>query len=113
MEQKLIELNEFESEIIACITAQNPRIRPLIQELHPIRREFTGAGSYTNFRCRSEGGKAWHLVIEGLIEVKSAPYGLQAAIFFKGSEVDFLEIFTIGTESWDGDHEGFTIMPTT
>lgn len=49
-----IEPNEFELAILDRITAQRPSLLAYMKNLHVLSREFTGVGSYTNFKCEDQ-----------------------------------------------------------
>lgn len=49
MQPGQITLNDFELAILERLSQDEPSIGPYIAELHVLSREFTGAGSYTNF----------------------------------------------------------------
>ena len=42
--------NDFETAILERIALDNPSLREHFGRLHVLSREFTGVGSYTNFR---------------------------------------------------------------
>ena len=42
--------NDFETAILERIALNNPSLREHFSRLHVLSREFTGVGSYTNFR---------------------------------------------------------------
>ena len=79
---------------------------------HVLSREFTGVGSYTNFRCDEVvPGASAPLGIDEPIQMPGVKNGLDAILFFEGGKVKFLEIVTFGSEPWDGVIDGFSILP--
>lgn len=42
--------NEFENAILERLASKTEALRPLLARLHVLSREFTGVGSFTNFK---------------------------------------------------------------
>lgn len=108
MRPEQVELNEFEIAILRRIADKHPAIEPFIRGLHVLSREYTGAGSYTQFQCEAPG-PVGHLDLNALISMPSVPNGMGAALHCKAGQPDCLETFTFGVELWDGVFDGFSI----
>ena len=73
-----------------------------------MKRELTGVGSFTTFACAG-AGDATQLGLNALIEMPGVPSGMGAVLFCRGGEPEMLEVYTFGSEPWDGDPAGFSI----
>jgi len=108
-----ITVNEFERAILDRIAARYPSVLPLIRAPHVLSREFTGAGSFTTFKPSpqpldlSDG----HYSSDDLLLVPGVPSGLGATLHIRAAEPPCLEIYTYGTELWDGTFNGFRVEP--
>ena len=106
-----IEPNEFEIAIIKRFAQQDPSIRKASNRLHVLSREFTGVGSFTNFKCiESQSSDEIRTIdLNAQINMPGVPNGLGAVLFCKGNQLDCLEIHTYGDDKWDGVYDGFSI----
>jgi hypothetical protein len=107
--------NEFEVAILERIAAKSPSLRTCLRHLHVLSREFTGVGSYTNFKCENNGAQAYeHRVgLDDLIVMPNVQNGMGAVLFCQGDRPKCLETYTFGDELWDGVFEGFVIQQAT
>ena len=102
--------NELELAILHAFAGQVPALAPLIVHLRVAQRELTGAGSYTTFVPLDPATNLQGpIVFDGYIDVPGPPNGLGAALWLEVGILDELEIFTIGTENWDGSYDGFSL----
>lgn len=106
-----LEPNELELAILERIAAKNPSLRPYLQNLHVLSREFTGVGSYTNFRTdESSAAVGDHpLSLGQLIIMPKVENGMGAILFCRGGQPTCLEMYTHGNDLWDGVFDGFVI----
>jgi hypothetical protein len=109
-----IKPNEFELAILKRLASRDASIRPSIDQLHVLSREFTGVGSFTNFACEdASADTSEHQVsLDALIEMPGVPNGMGAVLFCKGDRPKCLEVFTYGNDPWEGVYDGFTIEQT-
>lgn len=105
------EPNDFELAILDRISEQQPSIRPLVRHLHVLSREFTGVGSFTNFRCDESGSEVGkqQFGLNAVISMPNVPNGMGAVLFCEGGRPKLLETFTYGDDHWDGSYDGFSI----
>jgi hypothetical protein len=110
-----IEPNEFELAILERIAAKSPSLRPYLRNLHVLSREFTGVGSYTNFKCEDESAQVveQRIGLDDLIVMPNAQYGMGAVLLCQGDRPKCLETYTFGDELWDGEFDGFVIQKAT
>lgn len=110
-----IEPNEFELAILERIAARSPSLRTYLIKLHVLSREFTGVGSYTNFKCEDKGPEIveQRIGLDGHIVMPKVQNGMGAVLFCEGDQPKCLETYTFGDELWDGVFEGFVIQKTT
>ncbi len=103
-------INEFEQAILTHLAQQETSLEPLIHGLHVLSREFTGVGSFTNFKAEESAPVLGNrrLGLDAPIHLPEVEYGLGAVLFCESGCPAVLEVFTYG-EAWDGVHEGFTI----
>ena len=107
-----ITTNELETAILECIAKDHEALATFLGNLHVISREFTGVCSCTTFA----DGKAspslpnGYLSLDAQIELPGLPFGLGAHLACEGGFPKFLEIFTYGTELWDGNYIGFSLV---
>ena len=106
-----IEPNELELAILERIAAKNSSIRPYLGHLHVLSREFTGVGSYTNFKSDDSSADITDLQItlDDLIVMPNVPNGMGAILFCRGGRPKCLETYTYGNDLWDGVFDGFVI----
>ena len=106
-----IEPNEFELAILDRIAADGHSLRINPRHLHVLSREFTGVGSYTNFRCEDKGTETnlKPIALADLIVMPNVQNGMGAVLYWQGDQPKCLETHTYGTELWDGVFEGFAI----
>ena len=107
-----IEPNEFELAILERIAAKSPALHMRLRNLHVLSREFTGVGSYTNFKCQDEGAQVveQRIGLDDLIVMPNVQNGMGAVLFCQGDQPKCLETYTFGDELWDGVFEGFVIQ---
>ena len=103
-------LTSFESAILERIASSCPSLQPLIPTLRVLKRQITGAGSYTELACPATSAIVadGHVGIEGLINVPGVEKGMGAVLFFKAGSPTLLEIYTFGGDSWSGSTTGFS-----
>ena len=103
-------LSVFERAILDLIGSGHEMLRPLIPQLQVRKREFTGAGSYTELACPESAPDLGdgHIGIDVLINVPGVPNGMGAVLFCKAGAPTLLEIYTFGGESWDGVADDFS-----
>ncbi len=96
-------LTPLESELVDRTAQENwPGFQT--DRLQVIKRENTGAGRYVYLK----DGREQHLPdgtysAEGrMIEMAEVRNGLGFAIDVSGSRINYVELFTFGTEEWDG-----------
>jgi hypothetical protein len=110
-----LDVNDLERAILERLARDRPSLLPLIPRLHVLSREYTGVGSYTNFRYPERLPHVGNdrIGLHGHIEMPSVPNGLGAVLFLKNDLPHCLEIYTYGSELWDGAHSGFSIVEPT
>jgi hypothetical protein len=110
-----IEPNGFELAILEGIAAKSPSLRSYLRNLHVLRREFTGIGSYTNFRCEDESAAVLgqRIGLNDLIVMPHIQNGMGAVLLFHGDRPKCLETCAFGDEVWDGVFEGFAAQKAT
>nr|CAP48290.1 putative integron gene cassette protein [uncultured bacterium] len=105
-----LQLTELEAKILERMARSTPAPAAALSGLEVTGRELTGAGSYTYFQSavpiEIQDG---YLAFQDLIVVPGVENGLGAALAVSSGQPEFLEIFTHGTESWDGTSSSFTI----
>ena len=82
--------NDFETAILERIALNNPALREHFGRLHVLSREFTGVGSYTNFRIPEVDAQATktHLSLDALIVMPNVENGMGAVLFCrKGRQI--------------------------
>lgn len=106
--------NEFELAILDRLARKEPSIQASIGELHVLSREFTGVGSFTNFKCDKPAASAPedYIGLDVLIRMPGVPNGMGAVLIRKGGQPQCLELFTYGNDQWEGVYDGFTIEQT-
>ena len=101
--------NELERAILDRMARSVPSLAEVIPRLHVLSREYTGVGSYTNFKVEGPVlGNASPVQFDEVINTPSVPHGLLALLFLEAGQVKCLEIAACG-DLWDGVFEGFTI----
>jgi hypothetical protein len=110
-----VEPNAFELAILDRIAAKSQSLRINPRHLHVLSREFTGVGSYTNFRCDDKGTQTslQPIALDDLIIMPNVENGMGAVLFWQGDQPKCLETHTFGAELWDGVFEGFHIQKAT
>ena len=102
--------NEFEMAVLERIAQAAPAFRPSITSLRVLRRELTGAGSYTHFAPTAPLAiPDGFVALDALILMPGVPNGMGAVLAVTSGYPDFLELFTYGEDSWDGTYSGFAI----
>jgi hypothetical protein len=107
-----IEPNEFELAILDRMAAKSPSLRPYLSHLYVLNREFTGVGSYTNFRCEGKCDQVAEppIGLDDLIVMPNVQNGMGAVLYCQGGQPKCLETYTFGDEMWDGVFEGFILQ---
>jgi hypothetical protein len=110
-----IEPNEFELAILERIAVKSPKLGTHLENLHVLSREFTGVGSYTNFKCKDVSAHVaeQRIGLDDLIVMPNVQNGMGAVLFCLGDQPKCLETYTFGDELWDGVFEGFVIQKAT
>jgi hypothetical protein len=108
------DLNEFELAILLALSETKPSLRELTPKLHVLSREFTGVGSYTKLLCNGSSPdlNSERLGLRVLINMPGVPSGLGALLFCEGGKPHILEVYTHGSELWDGVYDGFSLEST-
>jgi hypothetical protein len=107
-----VEPNELEIAILRHLARQVVGLSPLIPHLHVLSREFTGVGSYTNFRCEGVADELGDrkIGLEAAISMPNVPMGLGSVLHCEKGKPQCLEIYSYDPEGWDGVFEGFSIV---
>ena len=103
--------NELEQAVLERIAVDDPALARGLDDLHVLSREYTGAGSFTNFALLETAldGAQRHLGWNGLVRLPGVPSGLGAVLFCQGDRPTCLELYAFGDEHWDGVHDGFRL----
>jgi hypothetical protein len=103
--------NALELAILERIAAKNPSLCPYLGHLHVLSREFTGVGSYTNFRSDESSADVadQQLSLDELIVMPNVQNGMGAILFCRSGRPKCLEMYTHGNDLWDGVFDGFVI----
>ena len=103
--------NDLELAILTCLAKKDPALLPFIGSLHVLSREYTGVGGYTRIKTRVTESKIadQQLGLDNPITVPGVPNGLGAVLVCEGGVPTLLELFTYGSDLWDGLYDGFTI----
>ncbi len=102
--------NEFEMAVLERIADAAPALRSTIGNLRVLRRELTGAGSYTHFAPVAPTPiPDGYVTLDALIIMPGVPNGMGAALAMTSGYPGFLELFTYGEDSWGGAYGGFEI----
>jgi len=102
--------NQLETAILKRLPPDGVTIET--EKLHVLSREITGAGSYTTFAvpaAQSEADRS-QVGLNKLIELPGVPNGLGAVLWLRAGVPQCLEIYTFGSDNWDGSYEGFKIV---
>ena len=101
--------------MLSVLAESDAALRVRIPGLHVLSREYTGVGSFTNFRTQNMEPKAVQRTLElrAKIHTEPVPSGLGAVLFLDGDEPASLEFYTYGDERWDGTYDEFQIQKTT
>ena len=104
-------MTELETAILGAIAVANPSLQPLVRTAKVVKREFTAAGSFTEFESGSlpELGDRSFDLGSLIINIPGQGRGMGAELTCKGGKLQQLEVFTLGVHSWDGDSNGFSI----
>jgi hypothetical protein len=101
--------NDLEQAILDRMVRSVPSLAQAIPRLHVLSREYTGVGSYTNFKADDPVvGATSPIHLNEVINIPGVPHGLVALLFLEDGKVKFLEIAACGAP-WDGVFEGFSI----
>jgi hypothetical protein len=108
-----LNINALELAILQHMAVANPSLALLIPKLHVLSREFTGVGSYTNFRHPNDSPDTpdGRVSLDGLITVPGVRNGLGSILFLKNGLPLCLEIYSHGEDLWDGLYDGFAFVP--
>jgi hypothetical protein len=103
--------NDLEVAILARMAKQEPFLADFIERLQVLSRQFTGVGSFTNFKCDQSAVETprRHVSLDALITMPRVPNGLTAVLFLNGAYPECLEICTFGDDLWDGVYDSFAI----
>ncbi len=103
--------NDLERAILLRIAALQPEADLVVSGLHVLSREYTGVGSFTKFSHADVKADAPRgiLNLPGIITVAGVPNGLGAHLMLLGGRPDCLEIFTFGSDHWDGTYDRFSL----
>jgi hypothetical protein len=108
VERRLVE------EILRRHSEAYPSLVDQLDRLRVISREPTGVGAYIRFSLLGAGGDETitiELGFDGKIEVDSVPSGLGCVLLVKSGRLHYLELFTYGVETWDGNLDNARIIP--
>ena len=97
----------MEACIVNRLAERNPALQTDLSDLVVLRRDYTGAGSYTYFMERPSDRARDHVVLDGYVDVAGVQHGLGAALFLDAGKPWFLELFTFGSTGWDGRADAF------
>lgn len=114
-------LTKLENAILEKI-ATAPQNKHLFIEKHlPFlsvgSRELTGVGMYVNFDDSSPSeilseqlNEAEVFSSNHIVEIDTLKNGLGFALYAKDGKVDFIELFTYGSEPWDGSYNSLSFL---
>jgi hypothetical protein len=93
------------------ISAIQPEANIDVPKLHVLIREYTGVGSFTNFNPAKaeEGAPRTIFDLPGVITVGGVPNGLGALLMLRAGRPECLEIYTFGSDHWDGTFDAFSL----
>lgn len=100
--------NAFERALLEALSREHPSLVLDVGRLRVRNRRYTGVGSYTDFVC-DEPGERHTLRLKARITVPGVPKGLGAIVYCCGEQLQCLETFTYGDDSWTGAFEGFSV----
>lgn len=100
--------NAFELAILEAMTRERPSLVIDVDHLRVRSRRYTGVGSYTDFAA-DDSGEPRTLNLKARIAVPGVPNGMGAILYCRGEQVQCLETFTYGDDSWNGAFEGFSV----
>jgi hypothetical protein len=99
----------FEQAILRRIAEREPELLAVIPKLQVQRREFSGAGSFTQFLPHAPVAlQDGYVDLDALIHMPGVEHGMGASIAITSGQVE-LEIYTNGLSCWAGDFDGFVI----
>jgi hypothetical protein len=106
--------NALEVAVLRRLADLTPSIRPFVEHLHVLSREYTGVGSYTKFVCAAadDGTRGVPLSLNAFISIPTVQNGMGAALWCRSGQPECLELFTFGNDHWDGTTDGFSINPS-
>ncbi len=98
--------------ILRRLAASEPWLTKFLDDLHVLSREFTGVGSFTNFRLDEANADSAprHVGLKGFINMPGVSNGLFAELLCQGEHPTLLEVATCGSDLWDGVHDGFSFQ---
>src|SRR5689334_470334 len=97
-----LEPNDFELAILSRLARQEPSLAGFLDRLHVLSRQYTGVGSFTNFKCDQPtvGTSQRHIGLDALIRIPGVSNGLGAELFLNGDQPECLEVYTYGDDLW-------------
>jgi hypothetical protein len=103
--------NALESAILHKISVIHPDANLAASKLHVLSRKYTGVGSFTTFNHATCEAKAPRNVLNlpGVITIAGVPNGLGAHLMLLAGLPDCLEIYTFGSDHWDGTFDSFSL----
>src|SRR5580765_1534227 len=100
---------DFELAILEHLASKESSIAGRIEGLRVLSREFTGVGSFTNFKCDESRSPQRQVDLDAGINMPGVPNGMGAILFCMGNQPKCLEVYTHGGDYWDGVFEGVSI----
>lgn len=112
-------LTQFEMDALVITLNQNAAMSELcglnLDVLKVARRETTGVGSYIVFDREGQPfprlGICHQFGFSGELKVPGVPSGLGAVIDVESGQLNHIEFFTYGDETWDGDTSQGMVIP--
>ncbi len=114
-------LTDLEKAILGKIASASQNEHLFIEKHLPFlsvcSRELTGVGMYVNFDDSSPSAILSERLDENevyssqnIIEIDTLKNGLGFALYAKDGKLQFLELFTYGSENWDGSYRSFSFL---
>jgi hypothetical protein len=100
--------NALERSILEAMARERPSFVVDPSRLRVQSRRYTGVGSYTDFAC-DESGEPRTVRLKARIAVPGVPSGMGAVLYCRGAQLQCIETFTYGDDSWNGASEGFSV----
>ena len=114
-------LTQLETLLLKAMVAQHKDYFStgcgFVDNLRVIRRDVTGVGCYVIFEkiLQSKAGdelQPAELGFNGVIAVPDVPSGLGAVVCVENGVVNYIELFTYGSEKWSGNTTFGTVEPS-